>query len=175
MNAGVRSDGQVFEWQQNFGLVQRTDVGSVRRLARGAGHVLALRTDGTIMAWGANSAGQLGNGTTTSTTIATPVTGFTHVAEVAAGNSHSVAAKIDGTLWVWGYNDQGQLGAAPHDAFVVTLLPSPAGVTRCQCKPRLSHAGAKSDGTVGPGARTPKARSAMAPPPIQLTPLAVAG
>ncbi len=76
--------------------------------AAGGIHNLVLKTDGTLWAFGDNSAGQLGDGTTTYR--ATPVQIATGVSKVAAGFSHSVFVKTDGTLWAVGDNDFGQLG-----------------------------------------------------------------
>jgi hypothetical protein len=67
-----------------------------------------LKTDGTLWTWGYNGNGQLGDGTTTDSTI--PLQIGSGYASVAAGFFHTVALKTDGTLWVWGYNGYGQLG-----------------------------------------------------------------
>ena len=78
--------------------------------AAGAGriHNLAIKTDGSLWAWGSNEYGQLGDGT--NTTRLNPVKVMDNVAVVSAGSSHNLAVKTDGSLWVWGYNNQGQLG-----------------------------------------------------------------
>ena len=79
-------------------------------------HSVALKNDGTVWAWGQNQYGQLGNNTTTNSSIPVQVkddtgNGFlTDVKFVAAGTSHSLAVKNDGTVWAWGYNYYGQLG-----------------------------------------------------------------
>ncbi|MCX6020304.1 MAG: hypothetical protein NTZ05_00950 [Chloroflexi bacterium] len=79
-------------------------------------HTLALKSDGTVWAWGPNTNGQLGDNSTTQRTAPVQVqgtggTGFlTGIIAVSAGAGHSVAAKSDGTVWAWGLNGNGQLG-----------------------------------------------------------------
>ena len=76
----------------------------------GGNHTIALLSNHTVMAWGDNAYGQLGNGTTADSTIPVSVTGITNVAAVAAGGFHSVALLSDGTVMTWGRNSSGQLG-----------------------------------------------------------------
>ncbi|MDR0334395.1 MAG: hypothetical protein LBH69_00710, partial [Methanomassiliicoccaceae archaeon] len=82
----------------------------------GATHSLALKSDGTVWAWGENSHGQLGDGTNDSSNTPVQVLdpdgdgNLTGVKAIAAGSNHSLALKNDGTVWAWGYNDSGQLG-----------------------------------------------------------------
>lgn len=78
--------------------------------ANGALHVLAVKTDGTMWAWGLNSSGQLGNGTTLNTSSPIQIGSDTNWASVTAAGDFSFAIKDDFTLWSWGINSQGQLG-----------------------------------------------------------------
>jgi alpha-tubulin suppressor-like RCC1 family protein len=78
------------------------------KIAAGAVHSLALKTDGTLWAWGYNADGQLGDSTFVDKYA--PVQIGAGYAAIAAGNSHSLALKTDGTLWAWGLNAYGQLG-----------------------------------------------------------------
>ena len=71
-------------------------------------HTVALKQDDTVWAWGRNSYGQLGNGTTTDSS--TPVQVLSGVKAIATGYYHTVAVKQDGTVWTWGWNANGQLG-----------------------------------------------------------------
>ncbi len=82
----------------------------VVQVSSSANHVLALREDGTVWAWGSNSSGQLGDSTNVNRTAPVQVVGLGGVVEVAAGNSHSLARKTDGTVWAWGSNLSGELG-----------------------------------------------------------------
>ncbi len=70
-------------------------------------HVLALRGDGTVWAWGQNDYGQLGNGTTDFSRTAVQVQGLDSVVAISAGTSSSMALKADGSVWVWGYQYDG--------------------------------------------------------------------
>ena len=78
------------------------------RIAAGEAHTLAIKTDDTLWAWGLNTNGRLGDGTTTQRTL--PVKIMDDVAKVSAGNAHSAAIKNDGSLWTWGLNGCGRLG-----------------------------------------------------------------
>jgi alpha-tubulin suppressor-like RCC1 family protein len=62
-----------------------------------------------VWAWGNNTYGQLGNGTTTSTTTPVQVSGLSGVIAITAGSNFNLALKSDGTVWAWGYNQYGQL------------------------------------------------------------------
>ena len=84
-------------------------------VAAGGAHSLALLTDGTLMAWGYNGYGQLGDGTTTGKSnpvrvrdaAGQPLRG---IIAIAAGENYSLALRSDGTVWAWGYNYYGQIG-----------------------------------------------------------------
>ena len=81
------------------------------------GHMLALLNNGTVMAWGGNLAGQLGNGShNASSSLPVAVKGLGGVARVSADISHSLALLSDGTMRSWGSNGKGQLGAATREA-----------------------------------------------------------
>jgi hypothetical protein len=76
-----------------------------------------LKSDGTVLAWGLNVGGQVGDGTTTNRLMPVPVLEsglgpLTGIAAVSAGGlgTHSLALKSDGTVVAWGANDAGQLG-----------------------------------------------------------------
>ena len=88
-------------------------------MAAGNYHSLAVRRDGTVVAWGANGAGQLGNGTTTDSRTPVPAQGLANIAAVAGGVSHSVALARDGRVFAWG----GTLGDGTSD-----FSPTPVAV-----------------------------------------------
>jgi alpha-tubulin suppressor-like RCC1 family protein len=76
----------------------------------GAKHVLALNKDGTVMSWGNNEFGQLGDGTTTSRTEPQPISGLHDIVAISAGTTHSLALDSSGTVWAWGDNSNYALG-----------------------------------------------------------------
>jgi alpha-tubulin suppressor-like RCC1 family protein len=80
--------------------VSRADFRLTGAVAAGGGVMFALSTDGTLRAWGYNSNGAVGNGTTTN--VATPTVVLTGIASAATSGTLSVAAKTDGSVWVWG-------------------------------------------------------------------------
>ena len=74
----------------------------------GGPHTMAIKTDGSLWAWGANSFGMLGDGT--QEFRFSPVKIMDGAASVSAGSSYTIAVKTDGSLWAWGANGVGQLG-----------------------------------------------------------------
>ncbi len=90
-------------------------VSSVRAVAAGGiatlgGHTLALLDNGTVLAWGANGSGQLGNGANVSTTAPVQVQDLAGVSAISASVSHSLALLSNGSVWSWGSNLHGELG-----------------------------------------------------------------
>ena len=86
------------------------------QVSAGEDFSLALGSDGNAYAWGNNSNGRLGNGTTTQQITPVKVekpasapTDFTYV-QVSGGYSHSLALGSDGNAYAWGDNYFGQLG-----------------------------------------------------------------
>ena len=80
------------------------------QIAGGGEHSIALKSDGTVWAWGNNWVGQLGDGTTSHRSTPVQVSGLSGVIAIAGGGYHSIALKSDGTVWAWGWNEYGQLG-----------------------------------------------------------------
>ncbi|MBX3143936.1 MAG: hypothetical protein KF813_09295 [Trueperaceae bacterium] len=76
----------------------------------GMQHNLVLQDDGTVVAWGRNDYGQLGDGTKEDRSTPVAVMGLTDVISVHSGYYNSYALLADGTVWAWGLNNLGQLG-----------------------------------------------------------------
>ena len=135
----VKADGSLWGWGENFSgqvgngssgnyvyepvrIGQRTDW---RRLSAASALSLALAADGTVWAWGNNTSGELGNGTTDPALTPTRVPGLTAgIVTVSAGEGFALALLADGTLWGWGNNDDGQLGDSTTTG---RLSPAPIG------------------------------------------------
>lgn len=73
-----------------------------------AGH--ALRNDGTVWSWGANSDGELGHGSTADSSTPVQVQELSGVNAIAAGNMSGYTLQSDGTAWAWGSDAEGELG-----------------------------------------------------------------
>jgi alpha-tubulin suppressor-like RCC1 family protein len=85
-------------------------------IAAGASHSIALKSDGTVWAWGANGYGQLGdNYAEDPRDYAALVPGLTNAISIASGANHIFALCADGTVWGWGYNETAGLGIGNDD------------------------------------------------------------
>ena len=83
----------------------------VTKISAGCGFSLALRSDGTVWAWGLDNVGQLGNGSRPDSAVPVKITGVSQVTAIAAGWDSAVAIVAGGaSVWAWGGNDSGQLG-----------------------------------------------------------------
>jgi len=78
-------------------------------------HSLSVNHLGELWAWGWNTYGQLGDGTTTGTLAPKRIGAGRSWSAVSAGALHSVALGVDGALYTWGTNMFGQVGAGAFD------------------------------------------------------------
>ncbi|WP_085053197.1 InlB B-repeat-containing protein, partial [Candidatus Magnetominusculus xianensis] len=171
----LKNDGTVWAWGSNlhgqlgndqFGVAQNTSTADstipvqvsgltgVTAIAAGTVHSLALKSDGTVWAWGYNHWGQLGNGTYgvgTNTDTPVQVSGLTGVIAIAGGTYHSLALRGDGTVWAWGLNGSGELGNGTIGEYESRKVPEQvsglSGVIAIAGGQGISMA-LKSDGTV---------------------------
>jgi alpha-tubulin suppressor-like RCC1 family protein len=146
-SAAVLANGGVYCWGRNSayecGQGATTNVGvptlvgsmtsySAVEVACGTGVTLVATTTGTVMAFGTNLTGMLGNGSAlgTNTAVSGPVvvTGLTNVQTLVAGEGHACAIDASGALWAWGDNTKGQFGigatGVTSSALVPVLVPS---------------------------------------------------
>ncbi len=120
----LKADGTVWAWGYNgSGLlgdgttggsarvpVQAQRLSGVVAVSAGKNHSVALKSDGTVWAWGWNAYGQVGDGTQISRSIPVQVSNLANVLAVSAGQDATAALKADGTVWTWGSNYYGALG-----------------------------------------------------------------
>lgn len=110
--------------------VRIPDLSGVAAVSAGATHSLALLKDGTLRAWGSNSSGELGDGTTAARDRPVPVTGIRTAVAIVAGDRFSVALLADGTVMTWG--SAMALGRPPFNTDMSMPRPMPAPVPGVQ-------------------------------------------
>ena len=125
----LKSDGTVWTWEDpnpgeisngttitgSSSAVQVSGLSGIIEVACGNYFNMALKSDGSVWAWGQNTAGELGNGTTTDdqTPAKVEVSSGVYLSGITAISSsgfYGMALKSDGTVWTWGNNDNGTLG-----------------------------------------------------------------
>jgi alpha-tubulin suppressor-like RCC1 family protein len=90
--------------------IQVGGLSAAAMVAAGGEHTCALLVDGTARCWGANSFGQLGDGSTARSPVPVRVKGLSSAVAITAGMYHSCAVISDGTVECWGLNDFSRLG-----------------------------------------------------------------
>lgn len=123
--AAIRGDGTLCVWGSNgqgqLGLGDGTtqnqyspvQIGGATdwvTVTSGSNHMMAVKADGSLWAWGLNYGGPLGDGTTVHRTSPVRIGGDTDWVSTSAGHSHTAAVRSDGSIWTVGLNTQGQLG-----------------------------------------------------------------
>jgi alpha-tubulin suppressor-like RCC1 family protein len=123
---GWNGDGQLGDGTMGVNRaspVQVVGLGNVAQLALGVDHSCALLTDGTARCWGANSHGQLGDGTTTRRLTAHEVTSLSEIVDLHAGYDFTCALVASGDVYCWGWNNEGQIGdGTTTDRFAPTKV-----------------------------------------------------
>ena len=127
---GDNSQGQLGLNDVNVSKSSPTQVGSGTdwsKINAGGNHILAIKTDGTLWAWGLNNAGQVGNNSVSNRSSPVQVGSSTTWSQIntGPGSTLSLSTKTDGTLWSWGSNFTGQLG---HGDTVYRSSPTQVGV-----------------------------------------------
>ena len=180
----LTSTGAVFAWGWNIvgqlgnGSTNGSDVPvkvrlpggtKVTRIAGGFAHSVALTSTGSVLAWGKNYNGNLGNASTTDSDVPVDVSlpAGTKVTAVAAGGEHNLAVTSTGAVLAWGYNAAGQLGDGSTGASDVPVNVSlPAGTKVTAVAAGASHSvaltstgavlawGYNADGELGDGNTT---------------------
>ncbi len=100
---------------------------TVKQIATGGNHCVALLTDGSLWAWGQNAGGQLGDSSTTDSEMAKPIGNENNWTVITAGEGFTHAIKADGSLWGWGINKIGQLGISTKNLKYMYTIPVQIG------------------------------------------------
>ena len=102
-------------------------------VSAGQDHSCGVGDDSAAYCWGGNSNGQLGDDTTTRSTVPVPVSAGENSSltwkSVAAGQYASCGVGGDDSAYCWGWNSDGQLGnGGAGDSLVPDRVHLPAGV-----------------------------------------------
>jgi hypothetical protein len=110
--SGQLGDGTTTSQSRAVGVVQVGSSPEDRAVQIDAGleFTCALLVDGAVRCWGKNDFGQLGDGTTTNSSVPVAVIGVNDAVAVTAGGQHACALRSTGAVVCWGRNDVGQLG-----------------------------------------------------------------
>ena len=122
----IKTDGTLWGWGNNDSGEQGqnnrtpvnysspTQIGSgtdwLSVTAKSSSSVFAVKTNGTLWAWGNNAHGKLAQNNHVKYSSPTQIPGTTWTSKISSGHSHFHAIKTDGTLWAVGEADYGQLG-----------------------------------------------------------------
>ncbi|HEX7121061.1 MAG TPA: hypothetical protein VF178_01735 [Gemmatimonadaceae bacterium] len=131
VSMALKSDGTLWAWGSDsrgkLGIGGTTDVGGealvptqvvglrdVVQFSLGFDHVVALRSDGTVWAWGYDFYDQLGQGPSGGGDSSVPiqVPGLTDIVAIGASDHSNLAIDASGRLWAWGRNNHLQIGDA---------------------------------------------------------------
>ncbi|GAA3015948.1 hypothetical protein GCM10020229_28910 [Kitasatospora albolonga] len=108
-------------------------LGGVSQVAAGCKHSMAVTdSDNKLKAWGQNTSGQIGDGTTDYRITPVPVPALTGIQLVAGGREHTIVLLGDNTVRSWGNNGSGQLGngTTTDSSTPVTTLTALTGVDK---------------------------------------------
>jgi len=120
-------------------------------IAVGMDDCLALKSDGSIWAWGANYSSQLGDGTKITRPTPVPSVPGHDWKAIAAGQGTSLAIKNDGTLWAWGSSAAGQAGIGGKHNQTMALEATQVGTATNWAKiwaGPIQTVGLQTDGTL---------------------------
>ncbi|MBX3313895.1 MAG: hypothetical protein KF906_06210 [Actinobacteria bacterium] len=99
---GSNADGQLGRQYVSSGATPSsypvTGLHDAVAITLGYAHSCAVRIGGTVVCWGDNALGQLGDGTTTDHNLPAPMTGITGADAVAAGNEHTCVLVAGGVI-----------------------------------------------------------------------------
>ena len=96
-------------------------------IAAGGIHSVAVKSDGTVWAWGYNGHGEVGDSSAVDRTLPVQTLTVTNITSVTAGYFHTLMLKNDGTIWGCGMGQFGQLGEGGSQRLSPVQVKGPAG------------------------------------------------
>lgn len=137
---GLKADGSIWSWGSNnyyqlgdsslsinFNRTYPQQIGNAkdwRKIEAGYNHVIAIKNNGSLWAWGVNTYGAIGDSTTISKKLPTRVGNDSDWLDVNAAYYSNIALKSNHSLYTWGYNAFGEIG---DSTFVNRLQPTRIG------------------------------------------------
>ena len=115
---GLKNDNTIWGWGGNLSGQLGSGTTSIRRttplqigignnwinISSNGSHSLGITSDGKLWAWGNNTYGQLGDGSTGDKYIPAQIGTATNWVSISAGSNHTLGLTSDGKLWAWGAN-----------------------------------------------------------------------
>ncbi|WP_298874877.1 hypothetical protein [uncultured Microbacterium sp.] len=144
--AGQLGDGTQTNRTTPFTVPNVSDVVDVASISYAS--TLVLLSNGTVLSWGLNNLGQLGNGTKTNSATPTAIPNLSGVAAIAGGSTAGYALLTDGSVKAWGNNDEGMVGDGTSTMRLTpTTVSGLSGVVQISTAQKAAYA-LLSDGTV---------------------------
>jgi alpha-tubulin suppressor-like RCC1 family protein len=117
----IKTDGSVWElrmekpsFESDFVFQKIDGIKNCVKICIGDNHTVALLNDGTVLTWGENRYGQLGNGTKKSSDTPQKGADVSNIVDISSGINHCMALRSDGKVYSWGDNHNGQIGNGKH-------------------------------------------------------------
>ena len=188
-SGGIKTDGTLWMWGRNHNgqlgdgtTTNRgveTQIGSSTNWKQLSGsynhYTTAIKTDGTLWAWGRNDYNQLGDGTATNRSSPTQIGTATNWKIVSCGVYHANAIKTDGTLWGWGLNAHSATGDGTSTARSTPIQIGSSTTWKIVDCGGYFSASIKTDNTLWVWGRNNYGQLATGGGPNKSTPVQIAG
>ena len=148
-------------------VAQAADTPATPAISVGGNHACTIVAGGTVMCWGFNNYGELGNGTLADSSTPVAVSGLSGATAIVAGYAHACAVVPGKTVECWGDNGSGQLGNGSH-----TGSSTPVAVSGLGGVTSIAASGQNSCAVVSGGAVECWGWLSNSPVPVEVSGLA---